>query len=260
MSIKGFLLRASQRSISGLEMLGLGLTLLIFLTAADVYLEKEAGDLNAKLSELRRTEEALNSALETAEQLNALKRRDVENIKAAMVGLARRQKRYYEGSLALGEERRQLEKQLELLTTRLQVDPIGRIRVMKGEQAVKEYAAGKLACWDGLSGNGTLKAPKNAFITSKEFHAHPERGKVELQDGRLFWTPPQVGSVERTSALGQYVVFTNTPLILHLPSKDRKSHESYRHCCLPLAADSARKIYGSVFIGARIYVEPEKRP
>lgn len=258
MSIKGLILRSSQRPISGLEMLGLGLALLIFLTAVDAYLEKEVLSLNTRLSELRRAEETLNAALETAEQLNALKRRDVENTKAAMVGLAQRQKRYYEGSLALGEERRQLEKQAELLNTRLQVDPAGRIRVMKGDQAIKEYATGKLSCWDGLSGNGALRPPKSAAVTSKEFHAHPERGKVDLQEGRLLWTPPQVGSVERASALGQYVIFTNTPLILHLPSKDQKAHEYYRHCCLALAAASARKVYDSVFIGARISIEAGK--
>lgn len=260
MSTESFIRNSSRRRVSGLEALGAGLGMLALLTLVQLGLAREVRRLNDELAALRPAEDGLNAALEMREQLNALKRRDVDNVKAAMIGLARRQKLYYEGSLALSEERRQLEKQAELLATHLAIDPAGRIRVMKGEQTAKEYAVEGLSCWEGVSGGGALKAPKAAVVTSKEFHAHPERGKVDLQDGRLLWTPPQTGSVERTAALGQYVIFTNTPLIIHLPSKDRKSHEAYRHCCLPLAASSAKKVYGSVFIGARLSIEAPKKP
>lgn len=260
MSTESLIQKSYQRRVSGLEALGFGLGLLALLTLIQLGLDREVQRLNDQMAALRPPEARLNAALEMSEQLNALKRRDVENTKAAMIGLARRQKLYYEGGLALSEERRQLEKQAELLATHLEIDPAGVIKVMKGGQTAKEYSVGELSCWEGSPTGGTLKAPKTAVVTSKEFHAHPERGRVELQNGQLLWTPPQTGSVERTAALGQYVIFTNTPLIIHLPSKDRQAHEAYRHCCIPLAATSARKLYGSVFIGARLSMESPRKP
>jgi hypothetical protein len=181
-------------------------------------------------------------------------------MKSAMTDLARAKKAYYEAGLALNEEKRQLEKQAELLSMHFKTDPAGGFRVMKGDQAIKDYKTKELSCWQGESAEVALKVPKTALVTAKEFHAHPQRGKVDLQNGRLLWTPPQTGLVERTAALGKYVIFTNTPLIIHLPSADRRSHEAYRHCCLPLEPAGAKKVYDSVFVGARIAVEPSQKP
>ena len=73
-------------------------------------------------------------------------------------------------------------------------------------------------------------------------------------DGKLKWSPPETGVYERNKALGEYVVFTDGPLILHGPvAKDAvKHHESFPHLCAGLTLYSARKLYSEVYIGTKI--------
>lgn len=252
--VEAWVYRASRRPVSAFETFAAGLALLVALTLAHARVAQRAARAQAELATLDEPVAEVLAALETAENLNALKANDVEKTKTATIGLAKRHKKYYEDRLFLSEERRQLEKQWELLITTLALDVKGgRLKVMRGDQAAREYPAGPVVCWSAAG--SAAKAPKWAVVNSKERFAHPERGKVEMLDGKLNWTPPQVGPASRSAALGEFVAFTNTPLILHAPSKDAKAHEAYPHCCLPMTPATAKKVYDSVAVGTRVVLE-----
>ncbi len=248
-TFEAWVYRASRRPVSALEVFAAGLALLTVLTLAHARVAQRAAGAQAELAALDEPLAVTLAALETAENLNALKANDVEKTKAATIGLAKKHKKYYEDRLFLSEERRQLEKQWDLLITSLALDgQAGRLKVMRGDQAAKDYPAGPVVCWGA-------KPPKWAVINAKERFAHPERGKVEIAEGRLSWTPPQVGPASRSAALGEFVAFTNTSLILHAPSKDAKAHEAYPHCCLPMTHATAKKVYDALVVGTRVSLE-----
>lgn len=238
-----------DRRLTGLELMALGVVVLAGLLAVYSILanwrQRLAEEQRALLPHLER----VNTAIETADALYALRARDVEKTKQAMTGLARKQKSYYEERLALVEERRLLEKQLELLETRFAAGE-GKLKALRAERVSQEFPVGPLACY------GEAVAAPAAVVTAKEFYAHPERGKVEMLEGTLRWTPPQVGTVSRQEGLGQYVIFTNTSWIAHLPPKDKAKHEGYAHCCIPLARKTAKQAYDASFIGSRWTVGP----
>jgi hypothetical protein len=245
-----------DRRLDGLELVGLGLAALCVLLALHAAFSKWRENLTAELRRLAPHLERVSGALETADSLYTLRARDVRSTKKAMTGLARKQKTYYEERLALAEERRLLEKQLELLETRF-VAADGKLKAVRAERVSQEFGlAGQATCW-AEEGAPSVVVPASAQVTAKEFYAHPERGKVEMKDGTLIWTPPQVGTVSRQEGLGQYVLFTNTSLVVHLPPRDKVAHESYAHCCLPLDKKTAKSAYDAVFIGARLALQAE---
>lgn len=247
-----------DRRLEGLELVGLGVMALCGLLALYVSFSKWRDSLTGEMRRMAPHHERVNAALETADSLYQLRARDVRSTKSAMTGLARKQKTYYEERLALAEERRLLEKQLELLETRFTVAD-AKLKAVRAERVAQEFSlAGPPACWGGPDAPPAL--PAAAHVTAKEFYAHPERGKVEMKDGALIWTPPQVGTVSRQEGLGQYVLFTNTPLVIHVPPRNKAAHESYAHCCLPLDKKSAKSAYDAVFIGARLALQGEPAP
>lgn len=253
-----FVFAASQTPVTLVRGVVAGLGVLALLFLAQLGVRGERVRLERELERLDGELEETSIALETSQYINWIRARDARKFKKALVSQAKMRKRFYEERLALSEEKRQLERQWDLLVTYLMLDPdAGRLKVMKGDQAVRSYLSGPLACL----GAPKLKASSLSAITSKERFAHPERGKVELVEGKLAWTPPQVGPASRSVALGEHVLFTSSPLILHAPAKNRKEHEAYPHCCLPLTAAAAGRVYDSVFVGTRILLpEGSDRP
>lgn len=171
----------------------------------------------------------------------------------------RSQRSLFEGGMALSEERRLLEKQWEIMTTYLLVDPAAdRISVMRGAQTVESWPLGGAV--PRAVGGDARPLPRLATIVSKERWAHPERGKSEVVDGQLQWEPPQVGTSTRARALGENVLFTKEGLILHGPPLSREEHEAYPHLCLSLPAATARRVYAASFVGTRVLIKDGAAP
>jgi hypothetical protein len=61
-----------------------------------------------------------------------------------------------------------------------------------------------------------------------------------------------VGTSVRSNALGEYVLFTNSKLVLHGPPRNAADHEAFPHLCLGLSLDAARNLYRHSFIGTKI--------
>jgi hypothetical protein len=183
--------------------------------------------------------------------LDTLKRTDVEQLKAGLGGHAMSEKSLFESGLSLQEERRLLEKQLDIMTTYLMVDPsLLRVFLMRDVQPLQSY----LIAYLPLRAFGAAPAflPHVVRIVSKERFAHPERGRSEDVNGSLQWVPPQVGTSVRSNALGEFVMFTNSALILHGPPLRPEDHERFPHICLGLDQEAARRLYRGSYIGTKI--------
>lgn len=142
------------------------------------------------------------------------------------------------------------------MATYFRLDPVTkRLVLFRGDQALESYPVNDTppVVWGGET--RPLKVVQR--VTSKERFANPERGKLQEVNGKLEWTPPQVGTSVRANALGEYVTFTDGPLILHGPPLKPEEHAAYPHVCLGLSLPAARQLYRKSFIGTKIVIEKE---
>jgi hypothetical protein len=245
-----------------LAVIGSGLAILAGLYTIPSWLDKKIAEDHLFGRELRRILEQTSAAREHMGSLEALKTTDLEQLKAGISGNALTQKSLFESGLSLQEERRLLEKQLEIMTTSLLVNPaLQRIFLMRAEQPLQSYLISYIPVRS--FGGAPTTLPPNLRVISKERFAHPERGKSEEVNGTLQWVPPQVGTSVRSKALGEFVMFTNSALIIHGPPLSEEDHEKYPHICLGIDQDAARKLYRASFIGTHIvlsHVSIEKSP
>ena len=231
--------------------LAVGLGLLWAVHGLDAWIKKETLGLKKETENIRKLEDQASQDLNELRALRDFKERDVAKLKSGFLSLARSKKLFVESGLSLQEEKRLLEKLLEIMTTSLRVDSgTKKISLMRQDHSLEDFS---IQYPPPKSFGPNLKPlPANIKITSKERFAHPERGKSEEVNGTLAWNPPQVGTSVRSNALGEYVMFTNSDLILHGPPKKASEHEAFPHLCLGISLESARKLYKSSFIGTRI--------
>jgi len=128
---------------------------------------------------------------------------------------------------------------------------------MRGEEAVEGYPL-YFGIPQIFGGGDVKRLPNVVKITSKERFAHPERGKVDKENGALVWTPPQVGTSIRSNALGEYVMFTDSGLVLHGPPLKKEEHEKFPHVCLGLPLSTAKALYRKSYIGTKILLSYEQ--
>ena len=213
--------------------------------------------VRADLERVRADLAVTGASLAQLKELNELRARDNENLKKALSALAGSKKTAYDAGLSLQEEKRLLEKQLEIMTTWLEFDEeAGKIRLMRGDYSQKD-----LPLPAPLKVFASSSAAAGSFrVVSKERFANPTRGKVEQKDGKLDWEPPQAGKDPRSGALGEFVMFTDGPLVLHGPPPSKKLHEAYPHACACLSAPAAKRLYEASFIGTRVSLRRAKKP
>ena len=214
-------------------------------------------EAQAALKQLEKYKEQSLLGESNALSLKELKEQDVARFKAGLSGLVQSKRTLYEAAVSVQEEKRLLEKQWEIMTTYLVVDEEShRISLMRGDQILKSYPVTDVP--PKSFGNDTRLLPAVLRIISKERFAHPERGQSEMVEGKLVYNPPQVGTSQRSNALGEYVMFTHDGLILHGPPQDEKEHEAFPHHCLELSREAARDLYRNSFIGTKILLEVAK--
>jgi len=241
--------RLSRRAPLGLVALA-GAAILIGTHAAGSWLQAHTAQRDQEWRLLAKEREKSASAAADMQTLRDLKARDVARLKAGLAGLTSSRRALYETGLALQEEKRLLEKQWEIMTTYLLIDPgEGKIHLMRGDQSLTSFSlAYASAAWGGVS----KPLPATLQIVSKERFAHPERGLSETLDGKLTWVPPQIGTSVRAGALGEYVMFFSGNFILHGPAKRRADHAAFPHTCAGLSLGAAKKLYSETFIGTKL--------
>ena len=185
--------------------------------------------------------------------------RDFARAKTSAATLTKSRKALFEGGLALSEEKRLLEKQLEIMSLWLRLDDEGdRLHLMRGDQIAESLVL--TGATPRVVGGETRPLPKSATIISRERFASPERPKSEQVGGQLQWEPPQVGTSVRANALGEYVLFTKEGLVIHGPPLKEAEHEAYAHLCLSLPMPVARRLYSQTFIGTKLLLDGGVKP
>ncbi len=236
--------------VVGVLLLGAGYGLLHLL-------QEQALPAGQTLQQLASIVEQSDYAVNHFQTLADLKANDTDAFKAGVSTIAQSNKALFETGLSLHEEKRLLDKQLEVMTTYLTLDTaLQRIFLMRGDQVMESYFIGYVPL-KAFAGAPTT-FPRVVRITSKERFAHPERGKAEMVDGNLQWEPPQVGNSVRSKALGEYVIFTNSKLMIHGPPKNPIDHESFPHVCLGVSLTAARNLYLHSFIGTKLILPVQK--
>ncbi|HVC08810.1 MAG TPA: L,D-transpeptidase [Elusimicrobiota bacterium] len=238
---------------------GAALILLIVMNALRVKLKSAALESRRQAKSLAQNLEDAQDALADAQSLRDMKEDELSRAKRVILSLTRSRQALYESGLELQEEDRILQKQWEMLSTYLQVDlESGRISVMRSGQALESYPVRYSP--PRAFGGEDKPLPRIVRIISKERYAAPERGKSEEVNGHLEWQPPEVGTSARASALGEFVMFTDSPLILHGPPKNAADHAAYPHDCLGLSWPVARRLYRESFVGEKIWIAGEPKP
>lgn len=226
---------------------------LIALHLAASRVGEQAGEAQSELARLEPAAAQLENAVLNAETLRDLKAKDLAVFKAGLTQLTGSRRALYEAGLQLQEEKRQLEKLEEVLLTYLRVDKTAlKVSVMRGDQALLTYPIGYAP---KILGEDPRPLPKIVRVVSKERFAHPERGAYEQTAGQVKWEPPQVGTSSRASSLGEFVVFTDGPLILHGPPANPAEHQKYPHACVGLPLAVARRLYEKSFIGTKLLID-----
>lgn len=225
------------------------------LAVVDFALTRRVLKTSAGLPAREQAMENSNNAIEELRTMAELKSLDIKKYRDALQNMAKSKKAIYDAGLSLQEEKRLLEKQLEIMTTYLEVDEnTGKIRLMRGDHALKDYPFAYVPL--KALGKEAKGMPPSLRVVSKERFSQPERGKVEETGGSLTWNPPQVGKDVRSNALGEYVIFTDSRLILHAPPKKNEEHELFPHLCAGITYYSAKKLYERTFIGTKILYKP----
>jgi hypothetical protein len=199
---------------------------------------------------LAKEREKAAAAAADLQSLRELKAEDVARLKASLAGLTDARRTAFEAGLALQEEKRLLEKQWEIMTTYLLIDPPERkVHLMRGDQSLKSFS---LSYSSAAFGGLTKPLPQTVWVVSKERFAHPERGVSEQEDGQLRYEPPQVGTSVRANALGEFVMFFTGGLVLHGPAKKLADHAAFPHHCAGLSLAGAKKLYSETFMGTKL--------
>ncbi|OGR87998.1 MAG: hypothetical protein A3A86_06760 [Elusimicrobia bacterium RIFCSPLOWO2_01_FULL_60_11] len=227
--------------------------LLLGLAGLNKWVNGKLAGAEMELMLLKNKSEAVEESLAEARSFRDMKEQEMAFFTSGLGSVAQAKKAMYESGLSLQEEKRLLEKQLEIMTTSIKVDPAEqKISLMREDNASKSF---KLAFTSTQPVTEAQMKSRSLRVTSKERFAHPERGKAEEKDGVLTWTPPQVGESARSNALGEFVLFTNSNIIIHGPFKKEQEHAAYPHACLGLSREDAARLYRGSFIGNRIYFQ-----
>lgn len=248
-------LRALDRRVSAPALLAVGTLLLVSLWMTGRWVAARSASAAGERAALTVSREDLELDLAERTALRDLVTKDFARAKLSAASLTKSRKALFEGGLAASEEKRLLEKQLEIMSLWLRVDEEGdKLHFVRGDQIAESLPLS--GARPRAVGGETRALPKSATIVTKERFASPERPKSEQVGGQLQWEPPQVGTSVRASALGEFVVFTKEGLVIHGPPLKQAEHEAYPHLCLTLPTAAARRVYTQSFVGTKVLLGP----
>jgi len=250
-------LRDLDRRVGALGLAAAGGALLAGLWMMGRWVSAHAAIAAEERASLSVAREDLELDLAERQALNELVSRDFARAKVSAASLTRSRKALFEGGRALSEEKRLLEKQLEIMSLWIRLDEeADKIHLVRGDQIAESLL---LAGARARAVGGEARAlPKSATILTKERFASTERPKSEQVGGQLQWEPPQVGTSVRANALGEFVLFTREGLVVHGPPLKEAEHEAFPHLCLALPLPAARRLYAQTFVGTKILLAAPK--
>ncbi|MBI4061775.1 MAG: hypothetical protein HY403_10120 [Elusimicrobia bacterium] len=250
-------LRALDRRVGAAGLLAAGGLVLAALWMMGRWVSAHAAIAAGELTAFSVAREDLELDLGERQALHDLVTRDFARAKASAATLSRSRRALYEGGLALSEEKRLLEKQLEIMSLWIRLDgEADKLHLVRGDQVAESL--GLAGARPRAAGAPERPLPRSATIMTKERFASTERPKSEQVGGQLQWEPPQVGTSVRANALGEFVLFTREGLVIHGPPRREAEHEAFPHLCLSLPLPAARRLYERSFVGTKIVLAAPK--
>jgi hypothetical protein len=250
-------LRALDRRVGALGLAVAGAAVLASLWMLGRWVSAHAEIAADERTALSVAREDLGLDLAELQALSELVSRDFARAKVSAATLTRSRKALFEGGLALSEEKRLLEKQLEIMSLWIRIEEESdRIHLMRGDQIAESLLLA--GARPRVVGAEARPLPRSATILTKERFASTERPKSEQVGGMLQWEPPQVGTSVRASALGEFVLFTREGLVIHGPPLKAAEHEAFPHLCLALPRAAAARLYSQSFVGTKILLAGPK--
>ncbi len=252
-------LRALDRRVGALGLLAAGGAVLACLWLMGRWVSAHAEIAAGERTALSVAREDLSLDLAERQALSELVSRDFARAKVSAATLTRSRKALFEGGLALSEEKRLLEKQLEIMSFWIRLDAeADKIHLMRGDQIAESLLLA--GARPRVVGAETRLLPRSATILTKERFASTERPKSDQVGGLLQWEPPQVGTSVRASALGEFVLFTKEGLVIHGPPLKEAEHEGFAHLCLALPRAAAARLYSQSFVGTKLLLATDIKP
>lgn len=249
--------RALSRPVGAAGLAAAGAAVLLALWMLGRWVSAHAGLAAEQRVALSVARQDLELDLAERQALSELVSRDFARAKVSAESLTRSRKALFEGGLALSEEKRLLEKQLEIMSLWIRLDEeADKVHLVRGDQIAESLPLA--GARPRAVGGEARPLPKSASILTKERFASTERPKSDQVGRQLQWEPPQVGTSVRASALGEFVLFTKEGLVLHGPPLKAAEHEAFPHLCLVLPRAVASRLYTQTFVGTKILLSGGK--
>jgi len=230
-----------------LSILGISIFIHIKLPSYTRAMESEIAELNKQLSMLSNQKK-----YETAIKQSAYS--DTEIIKEEMLPQVEEEKKsLVEQNKILLKENRLLSGHLNILTTKVIFDTkLNRLKLVKNGKIVSDIVVSKKLVADFLKSEINRKTLK---ILAKEKNPAPIKPKWTFED--ITKELPAENSTERLmiGALGNYAIYFDDYLIIHDFTKNTRQHDTINHVCIQMKPKDMQKLYNSVFIGTKLYVE-----
>jgi len=212
-----------------------------------VTMKSEIGELNNQLKMLSNQKK-----YETAIKQSAYS--DTEIIKEEILPQIEEEKKVLlEQNKNLLKENRLLNGHLNILTTKVIFDTkLNRLKLVKNGKITSDVEVSKKFVDDFLKSEINRKTLK---ILAKEKNPAPIKPKWAFED--ITKEIPAENTAERimVDALGNYAIYFTDFLIIHDFTKNIQYHDTVNHVCIQLNIKDMKKLYNSVFIGNKLYVE-----
>ncbi len=211
-------------------------------------MENEITELNKQLSMLE-NQKKYETAIKESDYS------DTETIKKEMIPQIEEEKKsLIEQNKNLLKENRLLNGHLNILTTKIIFDTkSNRLKLIKNGKILSDIAVSQKYVTAFLKSEitrGTLK------IVAKRKKPVSIKPKWMYEEYIIKELPPE-NSPERImlGALGNYAIYFTDYLIIHDFTKNIQQHDIINHVCIQLNNKDMKKLYNSVFIGNKLYVE-----
>lgn len=179
---------------------------------------------------------------------------DTEIIKTDMLPpVEEERKSLVEQNKILLKENRLLSGHLNILTTKIIFDTDSNLlKLVKNGKISSDIVVSKKIGAAFLKSEISRKMLK---VLAKEKNPAPIKPKWTYED--ITKEIPAENTAERimVGALGNYAVYFTDYLIVHDFTKNIQQHDTINHVCIQLNLKDMKKLYNSVFIGNKLYVE-----
>lgn len=232
--------------------------IILLITAVSVFIHIKLPDytrvIESEITELNKQLAMLSNQKKYETILKQSVYSDTEIIKMEILPQIEEEKKsLIERNKILLKENRLLNGHLNILTTKIIFDTKSNLlKLVKNGKISSDIVVSKKFTTVFLKSEITRKTLK---ILAKEKNPAPIKPKWTYED--ITKEIPAENTAERImlGAIGNYAIYFTDFLIIHDFTKNVQQHDTVNHVCIQLNLKDMQKLYNSVFIGNKLYVE-----